>query len=153
MLKTWLFSLMFLVPSVGAQDQGWEDDLGPVMPEQAERFDITQLPKGASVVLPHPATTVSPLELKVQVTATDKKQLLKIGAWDESGSVRSFQLAIYDNNLSRVKYLTIKPGNFVLYHFKNLSTIQLVPNTPKDPALRTMKLLLESNRPLGVSYL
>lgn len=139
---------------LSAQDENisQSDDLGPAMPEQAEHFDILQLPKGASVVLPHPAATLVPLNLKVQVSATDRKQILKIGAVSTSGSTQAVDLAIYDKYQSRVKYLKVKPGSFVIYAFKNLNTLQLVPQNAKAAALQGTRLLLESNRPLGVSY-
>jgi hypothetical protein len=139
---------------LSAQDENFSqsDELGPTTPEQAEHFDILQLPKGASVVLPHPASTLVPLNLKVQVSATDRKQILKIGAVSASGSTQTVDLAIYDRYQSRVKYLKIKPGSFVIYAFKNLNTLQLVPQNAKAVGLQGTRLLLESNRPLGVSY-
>ncbi len=139
---------------LSAQDEnfGNSQELGPDLPEQAEHFDILQLPKGASVVLPHPASTLVPLNLKVQVSATDRKQILKIGAVSRTGSTKAVSIAVYDSYQSRVKYLDIRPGSFVIYSFKNLNTLQLVPQNIKDPALQGTKLLLESNRPLGVSY-
>jgi len=154
MLKNLIFTLFLASSSAQAQeiDENNEAEAGSQTFESSERFDITQLPKGAEVVLPHPATTLVPLHLKVQVTPTDKKQLLKIGSFSEGSASSSFQLAIYDKNLSRVKYLTIRPGSFVVYHFKNLGRIQLVPKVSKTPLHRNTKLLLESNRPLGLSY-
>jgi hypothetical protein len=139
---------------LSAQDENisQNDELGPVMPEQAEHFDILQLPKGASVVLPHPAATIVPLNLKVRVSATDRKQILKIGAVSANGSTQTVNLAIYDSSQSRVKYLKIKSGSFVIYAFKNLNTLQLVPQNAKDPGVQGTRLLFESNRPLGVSY-
>jgi hypothetical protein len=137
-----------------AQDEniGPGGDQGLAAPEQAEHFDILQLPKGASVVLPHPASTVVPLNLTVQVSATDRKQILKIGALSRNGSTKAVKLAVYDNYQSRVKYLSIRPGSFVIYSFKNLNTLRLVPQNRRDPVLQGTRLLLESNRPLGVSY-
>ncbi|HET9237589.1 MAG TPA: hypothetical protein VFO10_10080 [Oligoflexus sp.] len=139
---------------LSAQDENIApgDDLGPAMSEQAEHFDILQLPKGASVVLPHPAATLVPLNLKVQVSATDRKQILKIGAVSSQGSTQVVNLAIYDRYQSRVKYLKIKPGSFVIYAFKNLNSLQLVPQNAKAAGLQGTRLLLESNRPLGISY-
>jgi hypothetical protein len=137
-----------------AQDDATENeaDSGFSAPEQVEYFDILQLPKGASVVRPHPASTLVPLHVKVRVTATDRKQILKIGAISSNGSTQAVNLAIYDRYQPRVKYLSVKPGSFVLYSFKNLNTLQLVPQNSKDPALRQTRLLLESNRPMGVSH-
>lgn len=136
--------------AVAQEENAWNGE--NATPEPVERFDILQLPKGASIVLPHPASTVIPLNLQVQVSATDKKQILKIGAVAEGGSNRPVQLAVYDKNQPRVKYLTVRPGSFVIYAFKNLNTLQLVPTNGKDPALRQTRLLLESDRPLGISY-
>ncbi|MDQ3233020.1 MAG: hypothetical protein M3Q07_14475 [Pseudobdellovibrionaceae bacterium] len=148
-----LFSLGW-ASMVWAQDDNLVsgDDAGPVTPEQAEHFDIMQLPKGASVVLPHPASTIVPLNIKVQVSATDRKQILKITAINQGGSTKPVKLAIFDLYQSRVKYLDVRPGSFVIYAFKNLNSLQLVPQNSKDPALKQTRLLLESNRPLGVSY-
>jgi hypothetical protein len=136
-----------------AQDDNTENeaDQSFMAPEQAEHFDILQLPKGASVVRPHPASTLVPLHVTVRVTATDKKQILKIGAISK-GSTKAVNLAVYDRYQPRVKYLSIRPGSFVLYSFKNLNTLQLVPQNSKDPGLQQTRLLLESNRPMGVSY-
>jgi hypothetical protein len=127
-------------------------ETGPMAPEQAEHFDIQQLPKGASVVLPHPASTLVPLNLNVQVSSTDRKQILKIGAVSGAASNRAVKLAIYDSHQTQVKYLNIKPGSFVIYPFKRLNSLRIVPQNRKDPALQGTRLLLESNRPMGVSY-
>jgi len=141
-------------PGIWAQEDnaGNGQDFGNSTPEQSEHFDILQLPKGASVVLPHPASTLVPLNIKVQVTATDRKQILKIAAVSSSGSSQSVKLAVYDRYQSRVKYVDVRPGSFVLYAFKNLNTLQIVPQNIKHPGLSQTRLLLESNRPLGVSY-
>ena len=143
-----------LAPILWAQEEnaGNGEDFGTAAPEPAEHFDILQLPKGASVVLPHPASTLVPLNLKVQVAATDRKQILKIGAVSANGSTQAVKLAVFDSYQSRVKYVDVRPGSFVLYAFKNLNTLQLVPQNSKHPGLSQTKLLLESNRPLGVSY-
>lgn len=148
-----LFSLAWASLLVAQEkNAGNGEDLGPESSEQAEHFDILQLPKGASVVLPHPASTIVPLHLEVQVSATDRKQILKIGAVSANGSTKPVKLAVYDPYQPRVKYLAIRPGSFVIYSFKKLNTLRLVPQNSKNPALRQTRLLLESNRPLGVSY-
>jgi hypothetical protein len=127
-------------------------ETGSMAPDQAEHFDIMQLPRGASVVLPHPASTLVPLNLNVQVSSTDRKQILKIGAVSRGASRKAVSLAIYDSHQTRVKYLKIKPGSFVIYPFRKLNSLRIVPQNHKDPALQGMRLLLESNRPMGVRY-
>jgi hypothetical protein len=141
-------------PDIWAQQEhaGDGEDFGNSLAEPAEHFDILQLSKGASVVLPHPASTLVPLNVKVQVTATDRKQILKIAAVSTNGSTQLVKIAVYDRYQSRVKYVNVRPGSFVLYAFNNLSTLQIVPQNIKHPGLSQTRLLLESNRPLGVSY-
>ncbi|MCX6128066.1 MAG: hypothetical protein NTX25_03260 [Proteobacteria bacterium] len=148
-IKT-LYILSLLLRAASVQAQNEADDVAG--PETNEHFDITQIPKGTSITLPHPASIEVPLNLPVQVSASDKKQLLKISAIQTHGVPLPIRVAIFDKNQARVKYIKIQAPNFVVYHFKNLSTIQLVPQDSRNPGLQSTRLLLESNRPLGVSY-
>jgi hypothetical protein len=152
MIHILLIGLCVFTLNASAQELSGDDLEDLARPEQVDHFDITELPKGGSVTLPHPAATVVPLHLKVQVASTDKKQLLKISRLEQGAAEGNLIVAIFDSNLPRVKYLNIKAGNHALYHFKNLSTIQLVPQVKKSSNLRSTKLLLESNRPLTVGY-
>lgn len=118
-------------------------------------FDITELPKGKSVTLPHPATTVIPLPSTVILNSTDKDQTLKIIAVGKAnGLAQPFDIAIFDSNSDRVRYITVREDSPVLYSFKSLGSIRLEAKFPsgRDDLAESTKLLVESNRPLGISH-
>ena len=44
----------------------------------SDGFNISQMPQGHTITLPHPAITLVPLNLNVQLTSTDLPQTIKI---------------------------------------------------------------------------
>lgn len=110
-------------------------------------FDIRWLPKGADVTLPHPATTIVPLNLMHRVMPTDYDQVLK---FTSQGSC-VIRITVYDNAAPRARTLDIRGGETMIYHFRKLSTIRV--NAEEETASKcpqTASLTLESNRPLGI---
>jgi hypothetical protein len=121
--------------------------------EDYQPFDISEVPRGAVVTLPHPAYTLAPLALHLRAHPSDKKQVLKLSTLSLEGQSRAFRVAIFDRQSQHVRYLTLKPGAPVLYHFKGLNEIRIVPDIkPTESQWMKQRLLLESNRPLGVSH-
>lgn len=124
-------------------------------PSMAEGFDINELPVGHSVTLPHPATTLVPLSHSIKLTSSDMPQAIKLSSvYSGSGKAPIVKVAIYDANAQRVKYVDVRPGSHVLYTFKDLSSIRLVPDVAKgekEGVGRLTQLQIESNKPLGIS--
>lgn len=118
----------------------------------ATSFDIKDLPHGKSVTLPHPATTLVPLNGQVILTATDNQQTVKISSVRSRGG-RGVQvrIAIYDSLSEKVRYLDLKPGGSIVYAFKGLNQIRIAPIAPKRfPA--DARLKIQSNKPLGIGH-
>lgn len=122
-----------------------------VNPLYGQAFQLTELPRGKSVTLPHPALTQVPITERVLLTATDRAQTVKISLQVARPQAQPLKLAIYDNQGDRVQYLNLNHENPVLYAFSRLSTIQVVADsaTIKDPG--TTHLMIESNRPLEIT--
>lgn len=123
------------------------------LPAIGKAFDLGELPKGKSVTLPRPATTLVPLTSKVRLTATDRQQTVKLTSTARSGRSQSLVLAIYDDLSDKVRYVKLKPGGSMIYSFRGMNTIQIVPKlTAKNTNLNQARLKVESNRPLGVGH-
>lgn len=101
---------------------------------QAKSFNLSSMPKGAEITLPYPATTSMTLNDRVTVSATDNPQSIKIMSrlLNHKKPAKNIDIAIYDRNSERVRYITIKPNVPYIYSFKGLSSIVIVPQTPTD---------------------
>ena len=113
-------------------------------------FEIQNLPIGKSVTLPRPATTLVPLDSRVRLTATDHQQSVKFTSVSSKGTGGPFKLAIYDSLSEKVRYVNLKPGTSVLYHFQGINTIQILPTVSGNKTKSKGQLQIESNKPLGV---
>ncbi len=113
----------------------------------SDAFLITELPTGKSVTLPHPALTLIPLSESVRLTSTDSTQTIKISLANPVPG--AYKIAIFDPNSAGVKYLKIQKNAAAMYTFRDLSTIQLVPQNINNT--QGAQLMIESNRPLGIS--
>lgn len=120
--------------------------------EDFEPFDLTELPPGVMVTLPHPAHSSAPVGIELRVQASDRAQVLKMNTLALRGGTKKVRLAIYDQESSAVQHLTLEPGSPFLYHFKSMKPIRIVPEMSPQ-AFKSQKLLLESNKPLGISHL
>ena len=139
-MKLWWLGLLFSSSVLSAQ-------------EDFEPFDLTELPQGVMVTLPHPAQTVAPISLQLQVQASDRPQVLKLSTLSTAGASQKIQLAIYDQAAKGVQRFTLTPGSTMLYHFKSLRPIRIVTEGTKVSGQgKFQKILLESTRPLGVSH-
>ncbi len=119
-------------------------------------FDILKLDKGAEVTMPQPATTIIPIDARVQLRSTDKDQSISMKLVHTSnGQIPNIKVAIFDKNQKRVQYISLQKGSGSVYPLKNLSTISLVGEKPKkfnEKDLEHLKIQIESNRPLGVTH-
>lgn len=114
----------------------------------ADAFDLRELPRGRSVTLPHPAVTHVPLTQEVRLTSTDAPQTLKLSAIGPS--TPRLNVAIFDSHSERVKYVTVTQSP-MLYVFKSLKSIQVVPKLHGRQSAQNVMLRIESNKPLGIS--
>ncbi len=122
--------------------------------EGFEPFDVQVLPPGKELTLPHPAYMMAPLTMQLQVQANDRAQVLKLSTLAKSGNTKPLPIAIYDRQSMRVRRFTLQSGISVIYHFRSLNPIRIVPDLAAVPQAdrSEQKILLESNRPLGISY-
>lgn len=112
-------------------------------------FDITRMPTGKSVTLPNPAITLIPSGNQAVLTATDVPQTIKFSGVGAKGA--AFKVALYDPQQPVVKYLDVRPGQRVVYTFKTLGAIRIIPNLVSGKG-QSVRLRVESNRPLGISH-
>lgn len=136
-----------MISTAEAEPLGIEKDI-------FEPFPVEELPPGAQLTLPHPAHMVAPLTMHLEVQANDRAQVLKLSTQAIGGPARPIPLVIYDRQSARTRRITLRTGSSVLYHFKSLQPIRIVPDLSQLPPeqRRQQKILLESNRPLGISY-
>jgi hypothetical protein len=114
-------------------------------------FDINQVPKGKSITLPPPALSVISLPATLTLKATDRKQTIKLSTLHSSGPSSQVKVGIFTAGSERVRYVTLKPANPMIYTFSKLETIRLESQLVKGAAkLSKMKMVLESNRPLHI---
>ena len=82
-----------------------------------------------------------------------RQQTVKLTSTARSGRSQSLVLAIYDDLSDKVRYVKLKPGGSMIYSFRGMNTIQIVPKlTAKNTNLNQARLKVESNRPLGVGH-
>ena len=115
----------------------------------AKGFDLKVLPRGAAVTLPQPAVVFVPLDTRVTLSATDRPQSLKLTAHSlTKRKATALELAVYDRNSERVRYLTIAPDVPYVYSFKGLSSVMIITKT-KQPA--HLVLRVESDKSLKIA--
>lgn len=131
-MKAILFGLMLVSSSLFA------DDDGP--------FDIMELPEGASVTLPSPATTLVPLSTYYRVSPTDKAQVFRISSPAKSCAVK---IQVFDKSSEEVKMATLKTGESLIYRFERFNGVR-VHAIPVTGCAAMTKLVLDSNRPLEI---
>lgn len=109
-------------------------------------FDIMELPQGASVTLPSPATTLVPMATKYRVAPTDKAQVFRISAPAQSCTVK---VQVFDKNSDEVKIATLRGGESMIYRFERLNGVR-IQSAPAEKCVTLTKLVLDSNRPLEI---
>ena len=119
----------------------------------AKGFDINVLPRGSSVTLPQPATIFVPLDTRVTLSATDSPQSLKLTSHSRNKrQATQLEVAVYDPNSERVRYLTIKPNVPYVYSFKGLSSIMIITKAKTPPSTRSRHVLrIESDKSLTIA--
>ncbi len=131
--------------------------LEPEVANAGDQFDVTSMPQGAQVTLPRAAKILTPLSVPVRLSSTDSPQTISLAAQSPNArNTSAFKIAIFDPRQDRVRYVDLKAGATpVLYTFRGLSTIQIVPQI--TPTLRTaanmsqLRLRIESDKPVAVS--
>ena len=116
-------------------------------------FDLNVLPRGSEVTLPQPAVIFVPLDTRVTLSATDRPQSLKITTHSlNKRKVTALELAVYDRNSERVRYLTIEPNVPYVYSFKGLSSIMIITKAKNAPPARSRQVLrIESDKSLKIA--
>ena len=115
-------------------------------------FPVEQMPVGSEVTVPPTAKTTAPLGSRIKVTSTDSPQTIRIVPIGDGATFpSSINLAIFDKNQERVKYVTVKPNEPFLYSFKGLSTIGIQPSLTKSHATATgVRMQIESDKAVTV---
>jgi hypothetical protein len=109
-------------------------------------FDIMELPQGASVTLPSPATTLVPMTTHYRVAPTDKAQVFRISAPAQACAVK---VQVFDKNSEEVKIATLRGGESMIYRFERLNGVR-IQSSPIEKCVTLTKLVLDSNRPLEI---
>ena len=115
-------------------------------------FHLSVLPRGKSVTLPTPATTLVKTYNQVILTATGIPQTVKLttsGA--KSGHSSALKVSIYDKDNRSFKEIKIVPSSSALYTFKDLDSVRLVPVPLRNNRSPNIKLKIESDKPLEIS--
>lgn len=113
-------------------------------------FKITELPKGKSVTLPRPATTIIPISEAATLTSTDKSQTIKFTVISSSGqSSPPIKLTIYDKHSETPRQLILKANSPTIYSFKGLGSIR-IKTAPYLQSQNEGSMRVESNRPMGI---
>lgn len=116
-------------------------------------FDLTDLPKGATITLPHPAVTHVPLTSEVRLTSTDMPQMIKLsGVTGRGERAPVIKVAIYDSSEGHVHHLTVQPNSYVVYMFHSLDTIRVTSKVVSKGSVAGSTLKIESNKPLEISH-
>ena len=119
----------------------------------AAQFAVEQMPVGAEVTVPPTAKTTAPLGARIKVSSTDSPQTLRIiPVGNGSTFPSSINLAIFDKNQDRVKYVTVRPNEPFLYSFKGLSTISIQPSLTRAAfsAASGVRMQIESDKAVTV---
>ena len=122
-------------------------------PALAALFAVEQMPVGSEITVPPTAKTTAPLGSRIKVTSTDSPQTLRIVPIGDGATFpASINLAIFDKNQDRVKYVTVKPNEPFLYSFKGLSTIAIQPSLTKTHASAGLgvRMQIESDKAVTV---
>ena len=116
-------------------------------------FNVDQLPGGKSVMLPHSTPPMIPLGRDIKVASTEKLQTVMLSAvYAGPPPTPVIDLAIYDPLAPHVQHIAVKAGSPVLYAFKAIGTIRLVPTLKGDQhKAGSMLLKVESAAPLDVT--
>lgn len=118
-------------------------------------FVLEHLPKGKSVTIPHPATTLVSVNRRAQFKATDMPQSLSFAVRHaQGGRVLPVRLAIYDKHAERVSYTTVKPGARFIYPFHAIDPITVIAEARdlSGSDHYDLKLEVESNKPLEIAH-
>lgn len=141
-----LFMSLLTVPAeLLAFENSSERDDGPIFDTEGP-FDMNQLPDGAIVTIPSPATTIVPYSRPYRVGPTDRSQVFRIVA-----SNCAFKVEVFDktNEGQGVKVSTLKAGESMIYRFERLNGVR-VEATPLSKCNQMASLVMDSNRPLEI---
>ena len=116
----------------------------------ASDFKLSDIPKGKEITLPNPASTQASPYSPFYVAATDRDQTIKLSL--EGGYARErIKIGLYDKNLEKAVYFTLTKNSPVVYSFKSIDRIRIIPKPRKDVRIRS-KIIVESNRPLTIGH-
>lgn len=111
-------------------------------------FKVAQLPLGKSLTLPRPALMQVGQDMKITLNSQDLPQTVKFSL--ASSGVGKMGVTIFDEEGKLTKEFVLKKRDTILYSFQRLTNIKVV-TTGATKKARSLQLLIESNKPLGVS--
>ena len=111
-------------------------------------FKVAQLPSGKSLTLARPALMQVGQDMKITLNSQDLPQTVKFSL--ATSGVGKMGVTIYDDEGKLTKEFVLKKRDTTLYTFQKLTNIKVVTMGATKKA-RGLKLLLESNKPLGIS--
>ena len=118
----------------------------------AEEFHAAVLPNGTDVTVPGNTQTLVELSTRVTLSSTENIQTVRFSPIGIQGKIPTvINLAIFDQNQSRVKYIKIAPTTPFLYSFKKMSSIAVVPQKINSSTASQTILAIESDKALKIS--
>lgn len=115
-------------------------------------FRFSELPSGANVTLPKPATTYLAPQDQARLTATDIPQSIKLSSVNTRGSkAADIDIVIFDRNMKEIKRVVIRPKAPFIYNFQALESISLKTESLSGAGNRSQFVLIESDKPLELS--
>ena len=118
----------------------------------AEDFHAAILPNGSDVTVPGNTQTLVELSTRITLSATEKIQTVRFSPVGRQGNIPStIDLAIFDRNQSRVKYIKISPATPFLYSFKEMASIAVIPQKLSSSSDSQTMLAVESDKALKIS--
>jgi hypothetical protein len=118
-------------------------------------FFIEILPKGASITIPQPATTIVPIGMQVFVGATDRGQAIKLTPMYKTKKKQLIKIDLKQSRSgTRQLSYDLRKSRPLVYSFDGLETVRVASEyTGLGNHLdgRTY-LKIESNRPIEISH-
>ena len=115
-------------------------------------FRLRELPSGASVTLPRPATTYLAPGDEARLTATDAPQSVKLSSIHQRGrKAATLNLEIIDLGANKTKQVVIRPKQPFIYNFPALQSIKVKAAPLSGANNKFQMVLIESDKPLEIS--
>ncbi len=112
----------------------------------ASGFQLNEMPSGARITLPQPATTIAPMGQEIMVSATDTGQVIKITLANYPYSALNIRVVHAENTIKVYRLTKEAPIIFSLKTFEKMFLTAIAEGGLIDGSY----LKIQSNRPMMV---